>query len=470
MIKIKQHLIAVLYLGISILSGCDDNTSFVGDILTPDRDIITAYSDTFRIAASTVQRDSLFAKTTAGLLGEYYDPLYGRLKADFLCQFYCEDNYQFQETPYENKIDSIYMVFDYFVTGDPNSPFQFQIFPVIKPLDKAFYTNVNPEDYCDLNNLWGSQVSTAAAGTIIDSAQVAGEYLYIRRIEITMPQELGQMIYEETIKNPASFKTQQAFNEFFPGIYLTTGYGSGCMFDIQRSGIFIDYKSVKESDTGEDSIIYRSERFITTKEVIQLNRFESSDTEQLLADNENYTYIKTPAGIYTRLVFPSQEIKSIIEDRIINNAMFSIKNMPNENWPYALEPPPHLLLLPEDSLTSFFHNRSVDNNITSYISVTWNSVLEQPETPATTNKGYSPSNRTYYFSNISALLSYHLSASPDEDLRLLLVPVTRRTNTNSNGDYYTTEISNYLAASGLKIRKDNDMMTVSIVTSKYNNK
>jgi len=462
----KQHLITFVCLSILILSGCDDNTNMVGNNLIPDRDIITVYSDTFLIKASTVQYDSLFAKTTYGLLGEYYDPLYGRLKSDYLCQFYCEDGYQFTDTPYENKIDSIYLTLYYTETGDPNTPIQFQVFPVTQPLDKVYYTNVDPAAYCDLSNVWGSQVFTAANGILDDSTQVAvDKYVYYRYLQIPLPVEFGQRIYEETVNNPASFKTQQAFNDFFPGIYVTTGYGSGCLFNVLGTSISIHYKSVLESSTGQDSTAYYREVFITTKEVIQLNRFENSDTEQLLAPNDDYMFIKTPAGIYTRLVLPAQEIKPVIADRIINSMVFNLRFMPNENWPYALGPPSHLLLLPEDSLHSFFYNRKVDNNVTSFISTG-----SATSTSAQSTTGYSADTRMYYFNNIANLLAYHLSTSPDDDLRLLVVPVTRSTSTDTYGNYYSTEISNFLAPSGLKLRKDMDFMQISIASSIYHNK
>ena len=461
MMKIKQLLIAAVCAGILFISGCEMNSNFIG--LAPDEDFITAYIDTFQIQATTVKRDSLFAKTTTGLLGEYYDPLYGRLNADFMCQFYCEDNYQFFKTPDNGKIDSIYVILYYYETGDPNSPFQFQVYPVNRPLDRAFYTNINPADYCDLNDLWGATVYTASNGIMIDSTQVP----VIRRLEIRLPTTLGQKIYDETVNHPVSFQTQQAFNEFFPGIYVTTGYGHGCMFNILRTDIVINYKNTVISSTGGDSTNYYSERFITTKEVIQLNRFENFDTEQLLAENDDYTYIKTPAGIYTRLVIPSQEIKSVIAGRFINSMPFSVKYMPNEEWPFALNPPSHLLLLPEDSLSTFFQHKNIENGVTTFISVTWNVSNQSPESASSTSQGYSPDKRTYYFNNIATLLAYHNGVSPDDDLRLLLVPVNRITSSSSYG-YYTAELTNYFAPSGLKLRKDKDMMQVTVVTSKYN--
>lgn len=463
--KIIQQLIISACLGLFLLSGCDDNKSLVGGGLMPGEDIITVYSDTFLISATTVKRDSLFAKSTNGLLGEYYDPQYGRLKADYLCQFYCEDEFKFQGTPVGQTIDSIYLALTYTESGNPNTPFQFQVFPVNKPLDKVYYTNVNAADYADLNTSWGSQVFTSSNGIIIDSTQIsATEYQYYKRFFIQLPLELGQRIYNETVNNPASFKTQQAFNEFFPGLYVTTGYGSGCLFNVLQTDIFIDYKYVLTGSAGQDSTIYTTEHFSTTKEVIQLNRFENSDTEKLLADNDSYTFIKTPAGIYTRLVIPSREIKPVVKDRIINSMMLSLRYMPNDDWPYTLGQPSYLLLLPEDSLTNFFKNRYVDNNITTFISV------DSPTSNSSqSTTGYSAANRTYYFNNISTLLAYHFSVAPDDDLRLLVIPVTRKTG-SSNSTYYTTEIGNYLAPSGLKLRKDKDFMKIAISTSIYHNK
>ncbi|MDR2232188.1 MAG: DUF4270 domain-containing protein [Tannerella sp.] len=461
----KHQLLIGICLGICFLSACDDNTSLVGGGLMPEEDRITVYSDTFLISASTVKRDSLFSKSTTGLLGEYYDPQFGRLKADYLCQFYCEDEFKFQGTPYNNSIDSIYLSLIYTESGDPNTPIQFQVFPVTRLLDKAYYTNVNADEYADLNTKWGEQVYTASSGTIVDSIQIsATEYEYYKQLIIKLPIELGQRIYEETLNNPASFMNQQAFNEFFPGIYMTTGYGSGCLFNVYQTDIFINYKYVLLDTKGRDSTLYMTEQFTTTKEVVQLNRFENSDTEQLLAENDDNTFIKTPAGIYTRLVIPSRDIKPVIQDRIINSMMFSLQYLPNNEWPFSLKQPTHLLLLPEDSLSNFFMNRSVDNNITIFVSV------DSPAGNSTsTQTGFSADTRTYYFNNIATILAYHFSVAPDDDLRLVVIPVNRKTSSNSFG-LYSSEISNFLAPSGLKLRKDKDFMKIAISTSIYHNK
>ena len=104
--KIKL-LILGLGLGASILAGCNDDFSSIGTSIQPGDDTIAVYMDTFQIQATTVQLDSIYARSTSAQLGELYDPLYGNLVSDYMCQFYCPSDFQFKHTPYEGKIDSV---------------------------------------------------------------------------------------------------------------------------------------------------------------------------------------------------------------------------------------------------------------------------------------------------------------------------------------------------------------------------
>ena len=73
--KIKL-LILGLGLGASILAGCNDDFSSIGTSIQPGDDTIAVYMDTFQIQATTVQLDSIYARSTSAQLGELYDPLY----------------------------------------------------------------------------------------------------------------------------------------------------------------------------------------------------------------------------------------------------------------------------------------------------------------------------------------------------------------------------------------------------------
>ena len=79
--KIKL-LILGLGLGASILAGCNDDFSSIGTSIQPGDDTIAVYMDTFQIQATTVQLDSIYARSTSAQLGELYDPLYGIICAN----------------------------------------------------------------------------------------------------------------------------------------------------------------------------------------------------------------------------------------------------------------------------------------------------------------------------------------------------------------------------------------------------
>jgi len=431
---------------------CGDALNQLGSSILPDEDRVTVYADTFQVVASTVKIDSLFAKTGIGYLGEFYDPLYGRLKSDYICQFYCEEDFQFEQTPQDGKIDavSLHLVYDQWV-GDPNVPMQATVYPVVSQLYGTYYGNIDPADFCDINNPVLSQAYSVKGGALDTTL---GYDIWTQTLDL--PIEWGQRLYDETINNPSTFKSQKAFNEFFPGFYITTNYGSGSIIYVYQTQIAIDYHYTLQSTTGEDSVIYLQEVFNVSKDVIQMNNFQNTDTEQLLEDNDDYTYLKTPAGIFTRLVVPTTDIKHVIENHIVNYVDFSLKYMPEEDWLYALTPPPYLLLLPEDSLISFFESRSTDNSITSFLST---------YTTSSASYGYNASTRTYPMPNLANLINYHIAYNPDEDLRLLAIPVSRSTVSDSYYTY-TAALSHYLAPSGLKIRKDGNNMNISIISSR----
>jgi hypothetical protein len=425
--------------------------------------------------ASTVRLDSVFAKTSECMLGEMYDPVYGHIKAEVLCQFYCEEGFTFAQTPLNGKIDSMeLLIFHPLISGslqaygDTLTPMELTIYPIDRPLKKNFYTNDNPENYCDMTNPLGKSSYTAYDLSISDSIRALDNYSPFIRVKL--PTELGQKIYDETIQNPSSFSNQDAFNEFFPGIYISNTYGSGCLIKTVGENInmriFYDYVHEEKDQNGNDSIIHAAQWFTVSKEVVQINRFVNSNIDQLLVDNPTHTYIKSPAAVCTKLVLPTTEISREIDinDRFINGFTLNLKYLPEDEWSFAYYPPGCLLLLPEDSVISFFEKGSVENYSTSFVSFGYTSA-------SSSEFGYNPNTRTYSFGNISNLLKNHIDHSPDKDLSLYVIPITRRTSYYSTGGssyiYYSIGISHSFNLSGVKIRTDEENMRVVVLSSKY---
>lgn len=441
-------------LGLAILGGCNDELSEVGSSIQPDGDKSFVYVDSFQLSAKTVLMDSVYARTTSGLLGEIYDPLYGNIKSDYLCQFYCPENYQFQNTPLNGVIDSMDLrIFYSSWVGDSLTPMQVTVYPITTVPERNFYTNVDPEKYCDMQTVLGQKMYTAYDVTISDSVRNGlTSTTYTPVVRVKLPTEIGQDFYNETVNNPSSFENQDAFNQYFPGLYITNTFGSGNLLTVYQTSFFIYYRYTVEGSAGQDSIVNGREQFNVTREVIQLNHVANANLEPLLLPDEKYTYMRTPAGVYTELTLPITEIKETVGSRFLNNLPLTLHAMPQENWDYAFEPPSYLLLLPTDSVKGFFEQNKVENNETAFLSGTYDS-----------------STRTYTFGNISNLIKYQLENAPDEDLQVSVIPVSRETQSDSySGTEYTVTLSNYMLPSGVKIVKDNDYMKVGLTTSEYN--
>lgn len=459
--KIKLLILGIVA-GIIFLNSCNDDMGLVGPSIQPEEDTPTVRTDTFLLKASTVLLDSIYAKTATGLLGEIYDPLFGNLKADFICQFYVQDGFKFREEPIDGKIDSVY--FRIFYTnrdwiGDSLASMQATVYPVVKSLERNYYTNIDPAQYVDFNNPLASKMYSPRDFSVSDSlwnaTTTSGSYTwpsYNARVEIKLPNAFGQKFYDESVNNPASFVNQETFNKFFPGLHVTNTFGSGNILNINDTEIVIyyNYYAERPSTGAVDSVALTYEVFPVTKEVIQMNRMLNTDLDELLVPNDDYTYIKAPAGIVTRLTIPTKEIIETVKDRRVNTFYFQLKAMPQNDWKYALTPPDCVLLIPEDSVKTFFEKSKIEDNITSYLGI------------------YNSSSLTYDFSDISGnlanLIKYQMLYAPDEDLNMLVMPVSRVKNSSSG----TTEtISNYLKPAALTLRKDSTVMKVQIITSVY---
>jgi len=455
----KVRAFLLLCLTVLAMSSCNDDLSLVGGSIRPDSDVTIVAVDTFTMTASTIKIDSIYARTITSTLGEFYDPLYGKLKSDYICQFYCEEGFQFRYKPVEGKIESVKLEIFYTTSiGDTLTPMRAEVFPIERALPRHFYTNFDPTDFADMSSSLGGKPYTAYDMSVSDSIRglsSSDSLYYVPKITIDLPTSLGQAFYDESVSNPASFANQPAFNNYFPGLYITNTFGTGSVLNVDGTRMIISYMTDQLTTTGsngQDSTYMGrvNEVFLVTNEVIQLTRLYNSDVEELLVHNDDYAFLKTPAGVFTRLVIPTTEIFGKTDNNIVNRFQLTLKATPQPEWRYALAPPANLLIMPEDSLTNFFENRRTEDYVTIF--------------PASYSDAYS-----YDFGNISSLLTAQKDNAPDEDLRLIVVPVERVISQDSYGNVLTSSISNYLVPSGVTLRKDGDHMKIQVVTSRYAN-
>ena len=442
----KKSIFLVLLCSLLCWS-CYDELNKVGPGIQPEGDVIAVFADTVTFSAVTVQTDSIYARYTGGLLGELYDEFYGSIKSDYLCQFYNPpESRAFPDSIVGEKIDSVALriVFRQSQSwiGDSLTVMQAAVYPVIKPLALQTYTNIDISDYYDKTPL-GEKSYTAYSVGMPDSVQ--------KMLFIKLDKQLGQKFYDESKKDPnvnnTAFRNQASFNEFFPGIYVTTTGGVGNIVNVSSTTLFVFYRVNVEDSTATGGISPKDTytQFTATTEVVQLNRVQNSDLDQMLND-ASATYMKTPAGVYTEVGIPVKAIAEGSKGKKLNNVSFRLKAYPRDaRGGYGLQAPPYLLMVPRDSMTSFFERKKLTDSISFVTS-------------------FDSTRLVYDFGNISEFINNRYRNAPDEDtVYVSLVPVSIATESGGT----VTAINNYMVPSTVALKVDEQSREMRIISSKY---
>ena len=243
----------------------------------------------------------------------------------------------------------------------------------------------------------------------------------------------GSYILQTYAKHPEYFKTNYKFlHNVCPGFYIKNVGGTGNMAKIWNTELIFywtRHKTIKAKDGVTDStaVSIGYNRFDGTEEVLQLNKIEN-DTENMkkLANQENCTYLKSPAGIFTEVTLPIEDIMKGHEKDTLNTATISFPRLNNENEdnPYNFATPSTILMVQKDSLKSFFEKSKLADNRTSY-------------TASYSSTG--TYKNAYTFQNIANLVSamYKNKGKGENWNKVVLVPVNVITTTQG----YTTVIS-----------------------------
>lgn len=489
----------VKYLGALLLTatltffGCDDNTGTLGMGMLPGSDGISAHTTTFDVTTSSVLADSVFAKTSTGYVGRFTDPTFGYYEASFLTELNCIDNFKFPEkydfdkktgVLTEDTVAGVRIVVYYSTWfGDSLNACRMSAYQLDKKLDRNRYTNIDPKLYYNWENtsesLLGRKAYTAYDTSITDEERNAtdssGNKTYYPSVTFELNKEtFGNEWIKLCQEHPEYFKNSQAFiDKVFKGVYIKSDYGDGTVLYVDRvdlqmkyqyyvidTATNVPYKRKQYGFENEDSTAYRwRTEFASTKEVIQANKFFNSNKIKDLADEEQHTYIKSPAGIFTEAVLPYDSINKELTGDTLNAVKLTFTNYNEDSkYEFSMSAPRYVLLIRKMDFKSFFEENKLPDNITSF-TVEHNSVA--------TNQ--------YTFSNIARLVSTCIKekgaakkkaqeeagAAWNEEKEkawekdwstVYLIPVAITYDTSSNGQKTMTSIQNDLQPGYAKLK------------------
>lgn len=393
--KIRQALIALLIL---CCGACDDSTDSMG--IYTDTDNINASSSVFEAHTRSIVADSVLSNSNSSYLGQVTDKETGlKVKAEFLAQFSTLEDYTLPEYDMMVKDENGNIVADsieirlYYEKyyGKNNLPMKMSVYEldttnVIRE-DSVYYSNADLTKYINkkANGPLVQKVFTARDFSISDDTWNSSNY--IPNIRIVLPKEYGTHILKKYYENEDFFKNSYNFiHHVCPGFYfkLTDGDGTLIKMKVGTMNVYFKYKD-KQDDTEHVGM----SRFASTPEVMQNTHIKNDELKVWLQDKTDCTHLITPAGIFTEITLPVDEIYNGHENDSINQAQFTLfKYNPTISAESAMDIPQNILLVRKKDIHTFFENRRVPDGRTSFYCT------------------YNSSYNTYTFSNIGRLISH----------------------------------------------------------------
>ena len=406
------------------VASCDDN-NVGGSIIDSAMDIIVDSS--FTISGESVESSQIRSRTISQLLGVLETPEYGSLQSDFVTELMPSSVI---DTTKVVSIDSAKVTFTIIynnITGDTLAPMRVNVYRLSKNLPYPIYSNFDPSGYYSQSDLIGSASYTMSRLGQAEKFSTSGSSTAIQYREINMkiPTSIGQDIYNKYIENPALFKDPVQFSKYFPGLYATTSYGSGCVASISGTRLNIFYRKHSTTAEGNDTIVTRTGYYLAAApEVITNNNIRLKPSTSVKEEvSKGNVIIQAPAGYNAKIKMPVQAIvnkyASIAAKTVLNTVTLRIPAEEIQNSK-NINPPTYLLLIRTSEKDDFFANNKITDNETSFYAQ-YNS----------TTKAYEFTSLRTYFKNL--IESTDAITEADGDFSLIPVDIEFETQSSYYG-------------------------------------
>lgn len=435
------RLLTVLVIAALTFAACDDTTEGIGGSITNKIDNINISNSAFNVTTKSIVADSVLSRNNTGLIGKMKDPQTGNyVKGDYMTQLSVLPTFSVDTLDYIKQAnngsieaDSCYLLVSYNASyGDTIAPMKVTAYEMTKPMaeNQEYYSNYDAFEkgwVSESNQHWSSNYNLS------NTSDVKNFKIYLNKKykkDGKTYKNYGSYIMQTYAEHPEYFKTNYKFlYNVCPGFYIKNVGGTGNMAKIWNTELIFYWTRKKTINTDSTAVSIGYNRFDGTEEVLQLNKIEN-DTENLkkLAskDQEKCTYLKSPAGIFTEVTLPIEDIMKGHEKDTLNTATISFPRLNNENEdnPYNFATPSTILMVQKDSLQSFFEKSKLADSRTSY-------------TASYSSTG--TYKNAYTFQNIANLVSamYKNKGKGENWNKVVLVPVNVITTTQG----YTTVIS-----------------------------
>ena len=436
------RLLTVLVIAALTFAACDDTTEGIGGSITNKIDNINISNSAFNVTTKSIVAGAVLSRNNTGLIGKMKDPETGNyVKGDYMTQLSVLPTFDVDTLDYIKQAnngsieaDSCYLLVSYNASyGDTIAPMKVTAYEMTKPMaeDKEYYSDYDAFEkgwVNEKNQHWSSNYNLS------NTSDVKNFKIYLNKPYTTKDgktyKNYGSYIMQTYAEHPEYFKTNYKFlHNVCPGFYIKNVGGTGNMAKIWNTELIFYWTRHKTINTDSTAVSIGYNRFDGTEEVLQLNKIENDtkNLEQLASlDQKKCTYLKSPAGIFTEVTLPIEDIMKGHEKDTLNTATISFPRLNNadEDNPYNFATPSTILMVQKDSLQSFFEKSKLADNRTSY-------------TASYSSTG--TYKNAYTFQNIANLVSamYKNKGKSENWDKVVLVPVSIITVTQG----YTTVIT-----------------------------
>lgn len=438
----KKCFAYILTLLVCLIS-CDDNTGSLGGSVVPGSDIIIVDTASYWATSKSIAVDSVLGKTNKVYLGRFTDPQTSSvLEADFIAQFNCEEggNVFPEVIPGDCAVKVELRLFFSSYFGDPTNTMTAEVYELKETLKegKRYYTNLDPSQFVEDGELLTTKVYTLTDYTLEDSELEDSERY--ANVNIPLPAEVGTKMIQQYRRNRDLFANATNFiDSVCKGYYVRASQGDGTILYVDQATLNIYFK-----DSDSDSIFVT--QFAGTEEVLQVNRFKTTMIDNVVNDN-SCTYLKTPAGFFTEVELPVDDI--LADNDTINAAKIFFDCIYDDYvTDYKFGTPQILLMVHKDEMYSFFEKNRLTDDVSSFYTM------------------YNSTNNRYEYNNIARLITYCDEKRDESENwnKVVLIPVSTITDSNSNIVNFRHDFS----VNSVRLVGGKNKVRIKVITSRFN--
>lgn len=493
---------AIAFIAMAMIS-CTEDTDTIGSSITNDTDRLLFSTGVYNATSRSILADSVYSHNSDCYFGMVKDPETNTyVKSDIMAQFNMIEGFSLpSEDKMLSKIDGevvadsccISLFVKYSKSyGDTLNAMKMRVSELNAPIDDKYthYSNFDLKkngyirnDGLKINkmftvrdlklsdgNLYSLQHNIPYQGTSSDSG-------YYDRILIPMNvpytakdgrtyNNYGTYVMRTYYEHPEYFTNSYRFvHNVCPGFNFEITDGLGVMANIMEIDIQMFYSFITPTDTTAYTSVYLS----STPEVLQTAHIvnDRKALEDLVNDN-SCTYLKSPAGIFTEVTLPVDEISQAhANDSLLSVSISFSRQNSDVETSNPISTPSSILMVHKDSLYSFFENKTMYDYKSSFYAAL----------SSTNNYSFNS------IGNIITLMAQQkaegLKSDPDwvakhpDWNKVVLVPVS--TTVKYSSDYYgnttstVSAVGNQLGLSSTKlVGGPNSPIEVKVIYAKFN--